>query len=521
MDTTLKHQIGQMLIAGFPSQEVDCQARRLAEEWQVGNFILFARNMQTAGQTARLCAGLSALAFEKTGLSPFIAADQEGGLVCRITEGAALFPGAMALAAGAGPDRARQVGENCGRMLRAMGVNVNFAPVLDVNIEPLNPVIGIRSFGDDPRAVARMGCAVMEGLTAGGVLATVKHYPGHGNVRTDSHLDLPVNDTDPALLEDTEFLPFREAFRRGAPAVMSCHIRFPKLDPELPATLSPAIITGLLREKQGFRGLVCTDCMEMDAIQKNWGTAEGAVLAVLAGCDLLCISHHMEAVAQAAEALYRAVETGRIPRERIRQSYDRIVAAKKRLGLDIPQHISEERALSVVEDPGMLALHRQVSRDSVTLVWDRGGLAALRKAKAPVFLSPVTRASTGVEDREQDGLSFARIAAGSLGGTAVEISRDPGPRERADIVCRVAEADAVVLALQNARARPGQAALLQELQAPGRPLVAVLLGGPYDAALAAEADAVVAAYEYTALSAGSVADALKTGVFRGKLPVKL
>ncbi|MBR4992274.1 MAG: beta-N-acetylhexosaminidase, partial [Clostridia bacterium] len=366
MDKQLRHQIGQMIIAGFPSLEVDDQARALVSDYQVGNFILFARNMNTAEQVANMCGGLSDMTFEKTGLAPFIAADQEGGLVSRITEGAALFPGAMALAAAADEAEIRQVGKNCGEMLRAMGVNVNFAPVLDVNIEPLNPIIGIRSFGDEPQRVADLGSAMAEGMVEGGVIATLKHYPGHGNVAVDSHLDLPTNDTDPALLENTEFLPFKQAFDRGAPAIMSCHIRFPKIDPDLPATLSPAILTDLLRKKQGFQGLVFTDCMEMEAIQKGWGSAEGAVLAVLAGCDILCISHHVEAVRAACDAIYEAVQSGRIPRARIQETYDRIVAAKTRMGLTHKQEVRAQQAHELVYAPEKVELHKRLSRSSVT-----------------------------------------------------------------------------------------------------------------------------------------------------------
>lgn len=519
MDMELKRQIGQMIIAGFPSLEVDDQARALVEDYKVGNFILFARNMNTARQVAQMCADLSDMTFEKIGLAPFISADQEGGLVSRITEGAALFPGAMAMAAGADLAQARQVGKNCGEMLRAMGVNVNFAPVLDVNIEPLNPIIGIRSFGDDPQKVADLGCAMAEGMVEGGVIATLKHYPGHGNVATDSHLDLPTNDTDPALLEKTEFLPFKQAFDRGVPAIMSCHIRFPKIDPQLPATLSPAILTDLLRKKQGFKGLVFTDCMEMDAIQKGWGTAEGAVLAVLAGCDVLCISHHIEAVQAACDAIYEAVQTGRIPRERIQQSYDRIVAAKTRMGLTEKQVVSADAAEKMVYQPEKVELHKSLSRASVTLISGDGNL--VKNAKAPLFLSPVTKASTGVEDAEHNGLSFAYLASKALGGSFMDIEREPDQAQRAEILQAAKGHDVVVLAVQNARFRPGMRKLMEELGREDSKLAVVLVAGPWDVSYMAKADAVVCIYEYTPLSVASAVDALKTGEYFGKLPVKL
>lgn len=519
MDKLLQHQIGQMILAGFPSPTVDGQARALVEEYQVGNFILFAQNMVNARQVAGMCGELSDLTLAKTGLAPFISADQEGGLVSRITEGAALFPGAMALAAAASPEEIRQVGKNCGEMLRAMGVNVNLAPVLDVNSEPMNPVIGIRSFGDDPVRVAELGCAMAEGMVEGGVIAAVKHYPGHGNVQTDSHLDLPTNNSDPALLEETEFLPFRRAFQRGVPAVMSCHIRFPRLDPQLPATLSPTILTGILRNKLGFSGLVFTDCLEMEAIQKGWGIAEGAVLAVLAGCDVLCISHHLEAVKTAVGAIYDAVQTGRISRERIRQSYDRILAAKKRLGLDQPQCIDPEVAAAAVLEPDRLALHRALSRRGVTLVSGDPGL--VKNAKAPLFVAPVTRAATGVEDAEHNGLSFAALAARELGGTFLEIDREPDEAGRQAVLQAAAQADVVVLGVQNARFRPGMLALLEALGSSGCKLAVVLLAGPWDIPHVPRADLLAAAYEYTTLSVPSVIDALKTGRFSGRLPVRL
>ena len=519
MDKQLRHQIGQMIIAGFPSLEVDDQARALVSDYQVGNFILFARNMNTAEQVANMCGGLSDMTFEKTGLAPFIAADQEGGLVSRITEGAALFPGAMALASCATEEEIRQVGKNCGEMLRAMGVNVNFAPVLDVNIEPLNPIIGIRSFGDEPQRVADLGSAMAEGMVEGGVIATLKHYPGHGNVAVDSHLDLPTNDTDPALLENTEFLPFKQSFDLGAPAIMSCHIRFPKIDPDLPATLSPAILTDLLRKKQGFQGLVFTDCMEMEAIQKGWGSAEGAVLAVLAGCDILCISHHVEAVRDACDAIYEAVQSGRIPRARIQETYDRIVAAKTRMGLTHKQEVRAQQAHELVYAPEKVELHKRLSRSSVTLISGDGSL--VKNAKAPLFLSPVTKASTGVEDAEHNGLSFAYLASKALGGSFMDIDREPDQAQREQILQAAKGQDVVVLAVQNARFRPGMRNLIEELGKLDCKLMVVLLAGPWDVSYMAPADAVLCIYEYTPLSVASAVDALKTGEYLGKLPVKL
>ncbi len=306
--------VGQMLMCGFPSLEVDEQMIRLLEDFEVGNYIYFARNMQTAGQVARMSKDISDRVYDKLGIAPFISADQEGGAVSRITEGAALMTGAMATAAtvpatvsakGMGRAealaRVEKLGENLGQVLRAVGVNFDLAPDMDVNIEPKNPIIGARSYGDEPEQVAEKGIAMMRGMEKGGVMATIKHFPGHGNVATDSHLDVPHNNTSREELEKTEFLPFEKAIKAGASAIMTAHVCYDKVDPNTPGTLSKVIQTGLLREQFGFDGIAMTDCMEMDAIRANIGIGEGAVRAIEAGVDILTISHTYDAAKQAAK----------------------------------------------------------------------------------------------------------------------------------------------------------------------------------------------------------------------------
>ena len=256
---SLRHMIGQMLLAGFPGTEMpDAQAMRLMEEYLVGNFILFARNIGPAGETARLCGALSEAVYERTGLAPFLAVDQEGGTVLRAHEGAFAFPGAMALSAAvhaaAGGETAaiRTVGRHAGAALRALGMNVDFAPVLDVNSEPKNPVIGVRAYGDTPETVAACGLAMASGLREGGVLPVFKHFPGHGNVSVDSHIGLPVNDAPRAALEQTEWPPFQSGIASlGMDAgIMTAHLvcRALEWEENVPGTLSPRVIGGLLPE---------------------------------------------------------------------------------------------------------------------------------------------------------------------------------------------------------------------------------------------------------------------------------
>lgn len=515
MDHKLRQKIGQMIIAGFPSLQVDDQARRLVSEYSVGNFVLFGRNFSTLRQACDLCEGLSALAFEGTGLAPLIAADQEGGAVTRLREGAALFPGAMALAAARGKDVYR-VGKNCGEILRAVGVNTNFAPVLDVNIEAKNPIIGARAFSDDPWMVSRLGLDMLAGMKDGGLLAAVKHYPGHGNVKSDSHLGIPENDTPSDLLNATEWIPFQNAFRAGAEALMTAHVRYNDVDPEYPATLSRKIMTTMLREKQNFQGLVLTDCLEMDAVRAAYGIGEGAVLAVEAGCDLLTFSHTIEAVAEAVQAIYKAVESGRLSVERIDRSYHRILEVKEKYGLTVPFVPNREKAVHFAYDPEKIALHARLARESITLL--SGKAVNLENKKAVKFFAPASLALTGAEDLHKNPLSFALQAEQRFGGTAVQTPLDGLDAKTLEEI----DADnyeLAVLGLYNARFRAGQQELLRALEKSGKTLVVVLLGAPYDAVLVKRSDAVIAAYEYTALSVSAVLDALEEQRFPGQCPV--
>lgn len=517
MDHKLRQKIGQMIIAGFPSPEVDGQARRLVSEYSVGNFVLFGRNFTALRQACDLCEGLSALAFEGTGLAPLIAADQEGGAVTRLHEGAALYPGAMALAAARGKDVYR-VGKNCGQILQAVGVNTNFAPVLDVNIEAENPIIGARAFSDDPQTVSRLGLDMLTGMKDGGLLAAVKHYPGHGNVKSDSHLGVPENDTPSDLLKATEWVPFQNAFWAGAEALMTAHVRYTSIDPEYPATLSKKIMTTLLRDKQNFHGLVLTDCMEMDAVRATYGIGEGAVLAVEAGCDLLTFSHTIEAVAEAMQALYAAVESGRLTVERIDRSYRRILEAKVKYGLTIPFVPNRVKAGRLACDQEKIALHARLARESITLL--SGKAVSLGGKRAVKFFAPASLAQTGAEDLHKNPLSFAAKAESRFGGMGVLTPLDELDTKTLEEI-GAEDYDLAVLGLYNARFRAGQQALLRALEQSGKPLVVVLLGAPYDASLVKRADAVIAAYEYTPLSVAAVLDALEEQYFPGRCPVRL
>ena len=325
---TLPQKIGQMLLFGW---QTDAQAAALIDDLHVGGVVLMGRNIQPPEQMKATIATLQSRA-EVSGLPPlFVAVDQEGGRVQRL--GPPHYPKrSTAREIGqSGPEMARAAAREIGTELQEVGFNWDFAPVLDVDSNPLNPVIGNRSYGCDPEQVAVCGAAAVRGFQdEAGILACGKHFPGHGDTDTDSHFALPRIAHDLAHLEAVEMVPLRATIEAGLAAVMTSHILFPALDPILPATLSPAILTGLLREKLGFGGLIITDDLEMKGVADGWGAAEAAVLAVEAGADVLLCCHSWETQKTIQAALLAAVARGRISDSRLDESLARIAAAKGR-----------------------------------------------------------------------------------------------------------------------------------------------------------------------------------------------
>jgi beta-N-acetylhexosaminidase len=279
---------------------------------------LFRQNMTDAGQLTRLTSSL----VDAMGPHALLALDQEGGAVVR-----ALWvpppPSAMALGATDDPQLAREVGAAVARAVKAMGFNWNFAPVLDLNNNPRNPVIAERSFGADPQRAAALAMAWMEGSESEGVACCVKHFPGHGDTHVDSHRDLPTVDKDLAELERFEFAPFRAAAPH-APAVMTAHIVYPALDADNPATMSHAILTGLLREKMGYQGVIITDGMDMHAIAHRYGAGQAAVKALAAGADMVMAIGSRESQEETLAAIAAAIADGTLPMEEVHARLDRL-----------------------------------------------------------------------------------------------------------------------------------------------------------------------------------------------------
>ncbi|OON81228.1 glycoside hydrolase family 3 protein [Streptomyces tsukubensis] len=319
---TLTRDALAVLQPGFPGTSApDWLLRRIDEG--LASVGLFGRNIASPEQLAALTAQLRA---EREDV--LVAIDEEGGDVTRLEVGSgSSFPGNHALGAVDDPELTLAVARELGNRLAACGVNLNWAPSGDVNSDPDNPVIGVRSFGADPRLVARHTAAYVEGLQAAGVAACTKHFPGHGDTAVDSHHAMPRIDVDARTLRARELAPFRAAIAAGTRAVMSAHILVPALDPEFPATLSRRVLTGLLREELGYDGLIVTDGMEMRAIAATYGIERGSVLAIAAGADAICVGGGLaddETVERLRDALVAAVRTGELAEDRLADAARRV-----------------------------------------------------------------------------------------------------------------------------------------------------------------------------------------------------
>lgn len=324
---TLAQKVGQMIMAGIDGTSIDKAARAMIAERHVGGIILYKDNFSDLGGSVRLINALKQ-ANEGQTAPLFISVDQEGGKVSRLPKDFTAMPDARTVGQSSDAALAEQMGALLAAQLRVMGLNVDYAPVLDVNSNPNNPVIGKRAFGSRAELVSKMGLAAMKGLREGGVVSVVKHFPGHGDTSVDSHLDLPVVRKTAEQLAKLEWVPFRAAIDAKADAVMVAHILFPLVDADAPASMSKVIIGKQLRGTMGYDGVVITDDMTMGAITKNYGITEASLLSVEAGSDIVLVAHGYETAARVNDALLEAVQSGRIKASRIDESVRRILALK-------------------------------------------------------------------------------------------------------------------------------------------------------------------------------------------------
>ena len=387
---------GRLVMVNITGTTLDREQADHLQHLGVRAVCLFRRNISSEEQVLRLTRDLR----EAMGEGSLIAIDQEGGAVVRAT-----FlpqpPSAMSLGAAGDAGLAREVGEAVARGIRSLGFNWNFAPVLDVNNNPANPVISERSFGEDPAEVARLAGAWLAGASGAGVACCVKHFPGHGDTSVDSHRDLPVVDKPLEALRALELAPFRALLSR-APALMTAHILYPRIDPDLPATLSPRILGDLLRREWGYEGVVITDALDMHAIHKRFGHERAAVLALRAGADMVMALGPPEEQALAVQAIARSLESGELGTAALARSLERLDALGARFPVDWPPYAMAQRA---------------ADEDLMQRAW-AAGLAAYGAPQAPARgrgIRVVTQADVPGDGVSEAGLSEAgvrRIFAG-------------------------------------------------------------------------------------------------------------
>ena len=517
---SLQKKVGRLMIAGFKGITMSEEIKHLIHTYHIGGVILFGRNIGTPEEILALTNNLQAEAKKAGYVTPLlICIDQENGVVRRLGEGTTIIPGAMLLGATHDPINARKAGNICGKELKALGINWNLAPVVDINNNPKNPVIGVRSFGENPADVAAMTKQSMLGMQEAGVMTTLKHFPGHGDTSVDSHLDLPVIEHDLDRLHSIELVPFKECIAAGADAVMSAHVYFPALEKgdNVPATLSHSVITGLLRDELGFEGVITTDCMEMDAIAKRIGTVEGCVQAVEAGVDFVMVSHLHDLQVRAILQLAEAVESGRISEQRIDESIERI----DKLARNYTSWEEIEANQSVAEFVGSSEHHaemREIYEQGVTEV--KGPGSPIEKEDRVLLIHPKNEYALMVEDKRYATLTMAEQLKKVHGNvTSMEINHEIPDVDMTELASLF---DHIVVLTLNADKHETQRELVDHLLASGKPVDVIAVRSPYDAAYFPNANRVICTYEFTE-SAFEVVAAVLAGdtSITGRLPVSI
>lgn len=486
---------------------------QLIAKYHVGGIIYFtwADNLNDPGQIAGLSNGLQQAAQSQSVPVPLeISTDQEGGIVNRIGAPAAVSPGNMAIGATFSPGQAQQAAAVTGQQLKAMGINVDNAPVVDVNTNPANTTDGTRSFGDDPTAVSRFAAASVAGFqNDAGIGAVAKHFPGLGDTTVNTDLGVAVNNETRQQIFARDIPPFRAAIRSGTDMVMAGHVIVPALDPSgRPASLSAPIVTGILRDRLGFRGVVITDSLSAGALA---GIPASQVIldAIQAGDDQLLMPENL---ASAEQTVLTAVRQGTISVQRLDASVTRILTLKFRLGLFADPYTTQNAVQQDVGNPAQLATMARVARDSVTLVKNQGGVLPLSAQSGEHVLVTgwgFSSTQTLATDLAAHGVTTSRVWTGS----------QPSSAAIQAAVTAAGQSDAVVVTTEDAWGDTGQQHLVQALQDTGKPVIVVALDTPYDAAYVTEAPAFLGAYGYQPNTLAAVADVVFGEQPLGRLPV--
>ena len=506
-EMTIEEKVGQLIMVGFEGTQANEAIETHIRERFVGGVVLFSRNIQSPQQTAELTNELQRLVEATARQIPlFIGIDQEGGWVIRLKEGATVLPGNMALGATNSTELAERAGEITAVELAAVGVNLNFAPVMDVNNNLDNPVIGRRSFGESPELVSRLGISYIRGLQRNGVLATAKHFPGHGDTTVDSHFELPTVSHDLERIHALELQPFRAAIDADVAAIMTAHIIYPAFDANRPATLSPTILTDLLRKELGFDGLLITDDMEMKAIDDRYRSGEAAVMAVEAGADIVMVLWTPAKQIEVFDALLSAIKSGRISQARLDQSVKRILKSK---GTAFDRRFVDVEAVeTAVGGKAHQQLAQTIASRAITVVRNRDNILPLRlKPETSVLILSASPTLFDIFKAHHPNTGEARIPE-TPRGAQIQLQLPPQARD----------ADVIIAGITNIE----QAGLVHQFSFRPTPVIVIALGSPYTLRGCPAVSASLAAYD---LHDASVSAAVEVIVgarkAQGKLPIQL
>lgn len=516
---SLEEKVGQMLMVGFHGLKPPDYILEWLSSGRIGGVVLFSRNVAHPQQLA----DLTQACHEAAKYPILIAIDQEGGTVARLREGFAESPGAMALGAADSEALAEEVAYVLGTELKALGINWNLAPVVDITHNINNPSVGARSLGSNKTRVSQLAVAQIRGFQKAGVAATAKHFPGIGNTPIDTHEAMAVIDSPLDTLWQQDLVPFRTAIAGEVATVMISHVMVKAIDSQHPSTLSSAVIQGLLRQETQFNGLICTDCMEMKAITDHYNPGESAVLAALAGEDIIFFSHSFSPThkshAAAYDTLLHAVRSGRVPIERIDAAVERIGRLKKHFQIVDRPHIE------LVNRKQHLVVMEKAARAGVVLVKESPELLPLQdyETRRVVAVEFASILESGVMD--QGGITgfcrFLHNRAPYVHAVAF-FSSAASTETREQIRQLISACDVLILATRNAHLIPHQLAYAREFIALAPKTILICLRNPYDATVLPEAHAVLCTCGDSTPSLSAAVDAL-TGQFipTGKLPVPI
>jgi beta-N-acetylhexosaminidase len=486
---TLDEKVGQLFNIQFSGDTFTSAMRTTIQTYHIGGVIYLQvnGNLNDPVRSANFSNALQACSMATDGIPLLISMDQEGGRVTRITGGADL------------------AGNVFGSEIRAVGGNQDLAPVLDVNNNPMNPVIGVRSFGEQPGLASEMGIAYLDGLHSSNTIATGKHFPGHGDTATDSHTGLPIVTYDFNTLDTIHAEPFRQAINNGLDVVMTAHILVTCLDANDPATLSPLVIDGYLRDELAFDGVCMTDSLGMAALRNGYSDTEIPVMAIQAGVDILLSPPSLDV---AFNAVKSAVLGGQIPMSRIDQAVTRILSLKYRYGLFDSPYVDPNVADDIVGSPEHWAAELEAARYGATLVQNASDFLPLNLTSGQKILLVTVQASETTTDAATRFNSYITQKHSNVQSMA--ITANPTSSQRTTVKNAAASAYVVVVGTSRAQlsANVGQATLVNELLAMGKPVVVVGIREPYELASFPGVNAYLAAYNYRNCGFQAAADVL-------------